>query len=173
MLWTLSGSPSVHRSFRGHSSKPPCSGGTFANIPGRLADPRGFPRIRCTESSPGKRSLQHPRGKGEPRKVRVGTIPEAYLGMVLDSKLFRASPTPERIERFERLAGPFLTEDWLLALKWEKILGMMACLIHLIPGSRLRMRPLQFALKRQWHNKQPRYTAVKTNPQTTEAVSWW
>ena len=96
-----------------------------------------------------------------------------YLGMVLDSRQFRASPSPERIERFEKLATLFLTEEVLTALRWEKILGMMSSMIHLIPGSRLRMRPLQFALKGQWHNKMSRFTSVTSNPQVREAVHWW
>ena len=79
VLRTFSGSPSVHQGFRGRSSETPCSRSSPVTISRRLADPRGFPRIRGTESSHGKQPVQRLRSKNKRLKVRMDPIPEINL----------------------------------------------------------------------------------------------
>ena len=96
-----------------------------------------------------------------------------YLGMTIDSVAFRAFPSEERIQRFSNLAEKFLSSLYHPASHWESLLGMMSSLLQLVPGSRLRMRPLQFRLRDQWPNRRPKYAKVMVNLASREAISWW
>lgn len=76
-----------------------------------------------------------------------------YLGMNLDAVDHTAGPSQERKERFLTKAKKFLSRPAWKRKKWEKILGTMSSLEHLIPGSRLRMRTLQFNLQDRTHSR--------------------
>ena len=73
-----------------------------------------------------------------------------YLGTVLDSRYFVASPSPDRIARLLSLGERFLSSVQQPAACWQSLLGTLSSLTHLVPGGRLRMRSLQFQLHRAW-----------------------
>ena len=73
-----------------------------------------------------------------------------YLGVLLDSISFRASPTLKRVEKLLSIGNEFLSCERQPVSSWLELLGVLASLIQLIPGGRLRMRSLQFLLRRSW-----------------------
>ena len=73
-----------------------------------------------------------------------------YLGVVVDSQSFRASPSPERIARLRSTADAFLSCTNPPASTWLSLLGMLSSLSHLVLGGRLRVRSLQLCLHRSW-----------------------
>ena len=73
-----------------------------------------------------------------------------YLGTVLDSRTFVASPSPDRIVRLLSLGEGFLSSVQQPAACWQSLLGTLSSLTHLVPGGRLRMRSLQFQLHQNW-----------------------
>ena len=66
-----------------------------------------------------------------------------YLGVVIDSRSFRASPSSERVARLRSTADAFLSCAAPPASTWLSLLGMLSSLSHLVPGGRLRVRSLQ------------------------------
>ena len=73
-----------------------------------------------------------------------------YLGVVIDSASFRASPSAERISRLQSTAAVFQSCASPNAGLWLSLLGVLSSLAHLVPGGRLRMRSLQLCLHRSW-----------------------
>ena len=73
-----------------------------------------------------------------------------YLGVVIDSTSFRASPSEERISRLQSTAAEFQSCASPPASLWLSLLGVLSSLAHLVPGGRLRMRSLQLCLHRSW-----------------------
>ena len=74
-----------------------------------------------------------------------------YLGMEIDSIKFKASPSTKRIETFLSIVEEFLSCESHPAQSWRVLLGHMASLLHLIPTAKLRMRSVQWCLRRQWN----------------------
>ena len=95
-----------------------------------------------------------------------------YLGVRLDSQTFLASPTPERMERFFLTTEEFLSSEEQLAKLWRVLLGLLASLILLVPGGRLRMRAVQLALREGW-DFQDEDTLVPLNSSCREDLRWW
>ena len=73
-----------------------------------------------------------------------------YLGVVIDSRSFRASPSSERVARLWSTADAFLSCAAPPASTWLSLLGMLSSLSHLVPGGCLRVRSLQLCLHRLW-----------------------
>ena len=73
-----------------------------------------------------------------------------YLGVVIDSTSFRASPSQDRISRLRSTADAFRSSASPPASLWLSLLGALSSLAHLVPGGRLRMRSLQLCLHRSW-----------------------
>ena len=71
-----------------------------------------------------------------------------YLGVVIDAKTFRASPSQERISKLLSTAEEFRSSASPPASLWFSLLGALSSLAHLVPGGRLRMRSLQICLRR-------------------------
>ena len=74
-----------------------------------------------------------------------------YLGVVINSTSFRASPSEERISRLQSTAAEFQSCASPPASLWLSVLGVLSSLAHLVPGGRLRMRSLQLCLHRSWN----------------------
>ena len=62
-----------------------------------------------------------------------------YLGVVINSQSFVASPSPDRISRLQLTAGEFQFCASPPVRLWLSLLGMLSSLAHLVPGGRLRM----------------------------------
>ena len=71
-----------------------------------------------------------------------------YLGVLLDPVSFRVSPVQNSVEKLLSIGDEFLSYVELPESSWLECLGVQASLIALVPGSRLRMRSLQLALRR-------------------------
>ena len=69
-----------------------------------------------------------------------------YLGVKIDGESFWASPTEKLVNSLLSILSEFTTCEPRSAKSWQKLLGHMSSLEKLIPGPRLRMRPLQFHL---------------------------
>ena len=73
-----------------------------------------------------------------------------YLGVVIDSRSFRASPSSEHVARLHSTADAFLSCAAPPASSWLSRLGILSSLSHLVPGGRLRVRSLQLCRHRLW-----------------------
>ena len=73
-----------------------------------------------------------------------------YLGGVIDSRSFRASPSSECVASLRSTADAFQSCAAPPASTWLSLLGMLSSLSHLVPGGRLRVRSLQLCLHRLW-----------------------
>ena len=71
-----------------------------------------------------------------------------YLGVLLDSISFRASPALKRVEKLLSIGNVFLSCEQQLVSSWLELLGVLSSMTQLIPGGRLPMPSFQFALRR-------------------------
>ena len=94
-----------------------------------------------------------------------------YLGVVIDSASFRASPSAERISRLQSTAAEFQSCASPTASLWLSLLGVLSLLAHLVPGGRLRMRSLQFCLHRSW-DRQDLEAPVYTSMECLRDIQW-
>ena len=73
-----------------------------------------------------------------------------YLGVILDSTLFRTSSSLPRVKKLCLIAEEFLSYDAQPASSWLVLLGVLSSLTPHIPGGRLQMRSLQLRLHHLW-----------------------
>ena len=78
-----------------------------------------------------------------------------YLGVLLDSVSFRASPAQKRVDKLLSIGDVFLSSVEQPAKSWLELLGVLSSLTQRIPGGRLRMRSFQFVLHRHWDRVDP------------------
>ena len=95
-----------------------------------------------------------------------------YLGVVIDSTSFRASPSVERISRLRSAAAEFQSCASPTASLWLSLLGVLSSLAHLVPGGRLRLRSLQLCLHRSW-NRQDLEAPVLVSMECLHDLQWW
>ena len=95
-----------------------------------------------------------------------------YLGVVIDSSSFRASPSVERISRLPSTAAEFQSCSSPTASLWLSLLGVLSSLAYLVPGGRLRMRSLQLCLHRSW-NCQDLEAPVLVSMECLHDLRWW
>ena len=95
-----------------------------------------------------------------------------YLGVVVDSQSFRASPSPERVARLRSTADAFLSCADPPASTWLSLLGMLSSLSHLVPGGRLRVRYLQLCLHRSW-DRGDQSVRIPWTPDCLRDLQWW
>ena len=97
-----------------------------------------------------------------------------FLGMRILSPLLKVFPTQERLRTICDLLLAFLARPAPPARQWLRLLGHMSSLIHLVPGSRRRMRLLQIQLHRSWS----RHSMTDSFPVSWDAairrdLDWW
>ena len=95
-----------------------------------------------------------------------------YLGVVINSTSFRASPSVERVTRLQSTAVAFQSCASPPASLWLSLLGVLSSLAHLVPGGRLRMRSLQLCLHRSW-NRQDMEAPVFASMECLRDLQWW
>ena len=95
-----------------------------------------------------------------------------YLGVVIDARSFRASPSPERVARLLSTAGEFLSSADPPASTWLSLLGMLSSLSHLVPGGRLRVRSLQLCLHRSW-DREDQSIRIPWSQDCLRDLMWW
>ena len=96
-----------------------------------------------------------------------------YLGMVLDSLSVRAFPTQTRIDNLKKLVVSFLQSPSPKAKEWQVLLGHLSSLEKLVPHGRIRMRPMQLALRRDWSCTDDPDTPIQWNNQISQDLTWW
>ena len=95
-----------------------------------------------------------------------------YLGVLLDSVSFRASPAQKRVDKLLSIGDVFLSSVEQPAKSWLELLGVLSSLTQLIPGGRLRMRSFQFLLHRHWDRRDPD-ALVRWSPEIEQDLLWW
>ena len=95
-----------------------------------------------------------------------------YLGVILDSPAFRASPALKRVEKLLAIDDVFVSCVSQRVSSWLELLGVLSSMIQLVPGGRLRMRSLQLALRRQW-DQVDQSQLVEWSPVIQSDLSWW
>ena len=95
-----------------------------------------------------------------------------YLGVVIDSISFRASPSQDRISRLRSTADAFQSSASPPASLWLSLLGVLSSLAHLVPGGRLRMRSLQLCLHRSW-DRSDLQAPVPVSQDCLQDLQWW
>ena len=95
-----------------------------------------------------------------------------YLGVLLDSVSFRASPAPKRVEKLLSIGEEFLSCERQPVSSWLELLGVLASLIQLVPGWRLQMQSLQFILRRSW-DQTDQSILVRWTPEIRRDLEWW
>ena len=94
-----------------------------------------------------------------------------YLGVVIASTSFRASPWVERISRLQSTAAGFQSCASPTASLWLLLLGVLSSLAHLVPGGRMRVRSLQLCLHRSW-DRQDLEASVYASMECLRDLQW-
>ena len=102
----------------------------------------------------------------------VPTQTICYLGVILDSINFRASPAQKWIDKLLSIGDVFLSSVDQPAKSWLELLGVLSSLTQLIPGGRLRMRSFQFLLNHHWDREDPE-AIVRWSPEVQQDLLWW
>ena len=95
-----------------------------------------------------------------------------YLGVVIDSRSFRASPSSERVSKLFSTADAFLSCAAPPTSTWLRLLGILSSLAHLVPGGRLRVRSLQLCLHQQW-DREDFSALIPWSPLCRRDLQWW
>ena len=95
-----------------------------------------------------------------------------YLGVVIDSRSFRASPSSEHTAKLFSTADAFLSCAAPPASTWLRLLGILSSLAHLVPGGRLRVRSLQLCLHQQW-DQEDMSALIPWSPDCHRDLRWW
>ena len=95
-----------------------------------------------------------------------------YLGVVINTTSFRASPSQEHISKLQSTAEEFQSSASPPATLWLSLLGVFSSLAHLVPGGRLRMRSLQICLHQSW-DRQDLDAPVSASAECLRDLQWW
>ncbi|XP_066981092.1 uncharacterized protein [Macrobrachium rosenbergii] len=97
-----------------------------------------------------------------------------YLGIVLDSARFRASPSQERQIKCLEKVQYFLGRQKCSAREWMSLLGTLSSLEKFVSLGRLHLRPLQHFLSRIWDRKNQEDSFSFDIPaEIKKHLSWW
>ena len=96
-----------------------------------------------------------------------------YLGMIIDSNRLLVFPSDQRIIKLMKLVSQFCSKTSQPALLWQRVLGTLASLCHLVKGGRLRMRPIQFHMAIHWSQGQSQSILIPINDSVTQCLLWW
>ena len=95
-----------------------------------------------------------------------------YLGVIIDTTSFRASPSQECISKLQSTAEEFRSSASPPASLWLSLLGILSSLAHLVPGGRLRMRSLQLCLHQSW-DRLDLEAPVSASAECLHYLQWW
>jgi len=97
-----------------------------------------------------------------------------YLGADIDFVAGKAGPSEERVGTITQLASEFPAKALRPAREWLRLLGVMASLVDVVPFCRLRMRPLQFCLLRQYRPARDSLRRlISLDSSSAEVLLWW
>ena len=172
VLWPLHGSAGLHQGHGSCFSYTPFSGYPYASIPRRLVGPVFLSGVSPRGSADCPPILSRIGDCHQPQKSNL--IPSQvvqYLGVVIDSTSFRASPSVGRISRLHSTAAEFQSCASPTASLWLSLLGVLSSLAHLVPGGRLRLQSLQLCLHRSW-NRQDLEAPVLVSMECLHDLQW-
>ena len=106
------------------------------------------------------------------KSLLIPTQRMVYLGVLLDLISFRASPALKRVEELLSIGDIFLSCEKQPVSSWLELLGVLASMIQLVLGGRLRMRSLQFTLRRSW-DQVDQTALVLWTPEIHTDFEWW
>ena len=95
-----------------------------------------------------------------------------YLGVILDSTFFRASPSQPRVEKLCLTVKEFLSCDRQSASLWRRLLGILSSLTSIVPEGRLRMQSLQLRLHLLW-DQMDDSTLIPWDQECRLDLEWW
>ena len=95
-----------------------------------------------------------------------------YLGVIINTQSFVASPSPDRVYRLLSTPGEFRSSALPPASVWLSLLEMLSSLAHLVPEGGLRMRSLQLCLHQSW-DRVDQSTPVPWSPACLRDLQWW
>ena len=95
-----------------------------------------------------------------------------YLGVILDSISFRASPALKRVEKLLSIGDVFFSCAKQPVSSWLELLGVLSSMIQLVPGGQLRMRSLQLVLRRYWDHVD-QSILVEWSQEVRQDLDWW
>ena len=95
-----------------------------------------------------------------------------YLGLIINTQSFVASPSQDCVSGLLSTAVEFLSSASPPASVWLSLLGMLSSLAHLVPGGRLLMRSLQICLHQSW-DRVDQSTPVPWSPDCLRDLQWW
>ena len=95
-----------------------------------------------------------------------------YLGVLLDSVSFRASPALKRVEKLLSIGDVFLSCEKQPVSSWLELLGVLSSVIQLVSEGRLQMRSPHFVLRRSW-DQVDQSVLVRWTPEVHHDLEWW
>ena len=95
-----------------------------------------------------------------------------YLGTMIDSVSFKASPSQPRVEKLLSLGEEFLSFRRQPESSWRVLLGTLSSMPHLVPGGRLRLLSLQLTLHHSW-DQVDNFFLVRWDDRCLQDLSWW
>ena len=95
-----------------------------------------------------------------------------FLGVVIDSTSFGASPSEEHISWLQSTAAEFQSCASPPASLWLSLLGVLSSLAHLVPGGRLSILSLQLCLHRSW-DRQDLEDPMYASMECLRGLQWW
>ncbi|XP_064107554.1 uncharacterized protein LOC135216312 [Macrobrachium nipponense] len=96
-----------------------------------------------------------------------------YLGMRIQSVVFRAFPAPNRFLECLRKVKLFLGRWTCSAREWMSLLGTLSSIEQFVSLGRLHLRPLKFHLASYWMRDQDLETWIPIPRGIKDHLSWW
>ena len=97
-----------------------------------------------------------------------------FLGQQFQLDIGRVLPTQEKKRKIIEKLNNFIQRETAPALEWQKVIGLLTAVEKLMPGGRLRIRPLQIHLNKNWkQNKDSQQMKIQLTPEVKEAIKWW
>ena len=98
---------------------------------------------------------------------------QIFLGARFDTVSGIVSLSPDRVAKVQAAASRFLQNHSQSARRWLQLLGHMASTVDVCWRARLRMRPVQYALKLMWKQSQPMEVILSTPIWLIPHIQWW
>ena len=143
---------------------------SVTSVPRRLVDSGLLSGAGSPCSGDSSSALQFAGNRRQLGEVAADSM--VYLGVLLDSISFRASPALKRVEKLLSIGDRFLSCVRQPVSSWLELLGVLSSMIHLVPGGRLRMRSLQFTLRWSW-DQVDQTVLVSWTPDIRRDLEWW
>ncbi|XP_071080823.1 uncharacterized protein [Haliotis cracherodii] len=96
-----------------------------------------------------------------------------FLGANLNTESGLVSLSQDRIVRVKSVTSLFLLSTRHTARTWLQLLGNMSATVDVVWRARLRMRPIQQALRRLWANSEDLEKVLETTAWLIPHLQWW